>query len=213
VPQVVRTGWRLFSLLVAFVMAAAGLAAVVAVLFLAGHPKFGDWAEPHPLVAFGYAAACALLAVLTWRGRHADDAGRTRAAVLAMACFMVLSFTGMLTNARVRRSEDQASDIARLKERLPKGQRIVSFGHVDLMFVFYYGGPIERLPMPTTVNDPAPEPDVCFCFNVIGGQRPNLPFAWQELGAVSMVRNRTPNPERMVVIGRRLSSDLAGVLP
>src|SRR5262249_44167365 len=105
VPQVVRTGWRLFSLLMAFVIAAAGLAAVVAVLFLAGHPKFGDWAEPHPLVAFAYAAACALLAALTWRGRRADDAGRTRAAVLAMACFMVLSFTGMLTNVRVRRTE------------------------------------------------------------------------------------------------------------
>jgi hypothetical protein len=41
-----------------------------------------------------------------------------------------------------------------------------------------------------------------FCFDCDGASRPALPFAWQEVAAISMDRNHHVRPERVVVIGR-----------
>ena len=122
---------------------------------------------------------------------------------------MVFTLTGVLTNVKIRRSEDQAGAIARLRSTLPPGQRIVSFGHVDLLFVYYYGGSVELVPVPKTENDRGTEENVCFCFDSCNGARPRLPFAWDEVAVISMVRNRTANPDRVVVVGRRRPSATA----
>ena len=95
------------------------------------------------------------------------------------------------------------------KEQLPPGHRLVSLGHVDLLFVFYYGSVVERVPVPIKADDPAMEEGVCFCFNSCNGERPALPFAWEELAVISMERNRMSTPERVVVVGRRLPGTTA----
>jgi 4-amino-4-deoxy-L-arabinose transferase-like glycosyltransferase len=207
-PVVVLRCWRLFTYLLAATMTAAALIVVCASLFLSSDPKWGPWAE-RPLVGFAYGVAAVVLAIQTLRGRRGRDAVRVRTAVLAVAVFMVFSFAGIATNVKVRRSEDQAGAIARLKEKLPPGQRLVSFGHVDLLFVFYYGQPVEMVPVPKKAGDPGTEESLCFCFDSYNGVRPALPFAWDELAVISMVRNRTPNPDRMVVVGRRRPADTA----
>ena len=43
-----------------------------------------------------------------------------------------------------------------------------------------------------------------FCFNYAGDSRPTLPFAWRDIGAICMDRNRQATPERVVVVGLRL---------
>jgi hypothetical protein len=116
---------------------------------------------------------------------------------------MGVAFTGVLTDCRLRRREDTAAAMARLKERLPPGQRLVSLGHVDALFRYHYGMPIIPQPWPETGSDPAGD-WTYFCFDWSGDKRPVLPFAWEEVAAVPMDRNRHGTPERVVVTGRRL---------
>src|SRR5262249_6294650 len=140
-----------------------GVGVVLAALFLAGNSKFSPWAEPLPS-ALGYALAIFLLASLVFRCRHGTDARKIGTTVLAIASFMLLISTGIMTNIRVRRAEDQASSVARLKEFLPEGHRLVSFGQIDSVFAFYYGQPIPALPFPPAARD-VPGEETCFCFN------------------------------------------------
>jgi 4-amino-4-deoxy-L-arabinose transferase-like glycosyltransferase len=202
-PARVRRHWRRFALAAAGVMAAAGLAVILAALFLPNHPRHAAWAEPFT-VALGYAGAVAGLAILMWRGSDAARGPWVKTAVLALAAFMVLTFTGYLTNVRIRRSEDQAAAVAQLKEQMPPGQRLVSFGHIDYLFAFYFEQPIQLRPMPAPQGEPGPDEDLWFCFDSCNGWRPDLPFAWREVAAVTMDRNRSDHPERAVVVGHRL---------
>ncbi len=204
-PAGMRAGWRGFAWLLTGVMAFAGLAVLVAAMFLRDHPYFGPWAERWPL-ALAYAVAAAGLAVLTLKGRQGGDPVRMRMVVLAVACFMVLTFTGILTNVRIRRSEDQATAVARLKEQLPPQQRLVSIGPIDTLFAYYYGGPIDPFSPVVHGGDLLSRDDFYFCFDSDAGWRPTLPFAWEELGVISMDRNRHPSPDRAVVVGHLLPS-------
>ncbi len=199
-PSRVRAGWWRFATLVAAAMTGAAAVVVLAAFLLANHAKYAIWAESPP-VALGYAAVVGALAVLTFKGRHGGDEARVRTVVLATACFMVLTFTGLLMNVRIRRSVDQATEVARLKEHLPEGCRLVSYGHTDALFAYYYGRPIDAQAVPAGGNDP-PTDAVYFCVNAYGTARPSLPFAWEEVGVVCMDRNRSDAPERFVVVGR-----------
>src|SRR6185437_4705883 len=178
----------------------AGGLVMLASIFLTNHPRYSFWAERWPL-ALAYALAVIGLAVLISKAREGGAASRIRTAVLAAACFMVLTFTGILTNVRVRRSEDQATAVARLKEQLPQGQRLVSLGHIDALFAYHYGMSIDPL-SPDNGTDLLARENFYFCFDSDGAARPTLPFAWHEVAAISMDRNHHTSPERVVVIGR-----------
>ncbi len=201
VPHV-RRGWRVFLSLAACLTMATALAAVAVSLFLKGHPKFGSFAEPLPS-ALAYAGVVAILTALILRGRWVGDDGRVRSAVLALAWFLVITFAGPLTNARVRRSEDQPGAISRLKQRLPAGTKMISYGHTDALFAHYYGELIELRPIPISPND-MPEEGVYFSYHAYAGGRMTLPFPAEEIAAISMDRDRRPSPEREVVVGRAL---------
>jgi 4-amino-4-deoxy-L-arabinose transferase-like glycosyltransferase len=201
----VRLAWNKLLSLFGGIMIACGAAVVLAALLLPGRSRWGEWAEPMPL-ALGYAAAVLGLAGLAWRARHSER-GRIRTAGLALAVFMVLTFTGMVTDARIRRSEDQQEAVARIKELLPPGQRLISIGPIDALFAYHFGDSID--PSPLTTAEWArllARDELYFCFDEVAGWRPFVPFAWQPLGIVSMDRNRHNPPERAVVVGRRVRS-------
>ena len=202
-PSVARAGWRRFTLLLGGFMFVAGAAVLFASVILANHPRYNFWAERWPL-ALAYALAVVALAVLTLRARQGGDASRIRTVVLAAACFMVLTFTGIVTDVRIRRSEDQALAVAHLKQQLPRGQRLVSLGHIDALFAYHYGLRIDTLSSDHGADLLSRE-DFYFCFDSDGGSRPLLPFAWREVAAISMDRNRHACPERVVVVGRRVA--------
>jgi hypothetical protein len=129
---------------------------------------------------------------------------QVRLSVFALVAFLVILFNGVVTDVRVYRSVRVAESVRLLKEKLPPGQPLVSIGgHVDCLFPYYYGPPII-----TPRAWPAPGSDgdnlAYFCFNCPGDSRPALPFAWRELAAISMDRNRQDRPERVVVVGMRL---------
>jgi 4-amino-4-deoxy-L-arabinose transferase-like glycosyltransferase len=188
--------WLIFTVALVVVALAAGLGAV--------HPLLQPLVEPLP-VAVAYAVIAGGLAVLLLRVSAESSAVHARLAVLALATFLVLTFTGLIMNVRVRRSVDAASDVARLKEKLPPGQTLVSLdGQVDSLFNYLYRLPII-MPRrcPPFGNDPASDVTY-FCVSSHGDRRPRLPFAWEEIGVVNLDRNARPVPENVIVVGRRL---------
>ncbi len=204
VPAVLHAAWRRYLSLAAGVVVAAGTAVAVLAVVGSRRPSLAAWAEP-PLVAAAYVLACCGLAILIWRVREAGDSGRVRAAVLALGCFLAITFTGVLTDVRQRRAEYVGAAMKQLKERLPAEQKLFSLGgHIDSLFAYHYGVPIIA---PQTLLDLLADPNAerpYFCIESPGDSRPLLPFAWEEVGALSLDRNHHATPERVVVVGRRL---------
>ena len=126
-----------------------------------------------------------------------------RAVVLAIACFMVISLNGMVLDKKVRTAGDAAEAVALVKQKLPAGTHLVSYGHVDALFAYHFGELIESKPVPLTQTD-APDRDAYFC--VRGSTLTSLPFEWEQIGAVPIDRNRGLVPERVVVVGRRVDA-------
>jgi 4-amino-4-deoxy-L-arabinose transferase-like glycosyltransferase len=193
--------WRRYLVTVCCAMAVLGAAVLAAAAVCPRRPDLAYLAEP-PAVALGYAAACAAGAAWLWRLRWAEGDGPAQTAVLVTAGLLALTFTGVFTDVRVRHSVDAAAEMRRLRERLPAGQHLVSLGHIDCLFPYYYGLPfLERHPWPAA----AVRDDVTyFCIECPGDARPTLPFAWREVGTVNLDRNQHPVPERVVVVGQRL---------
>jgi 4-amino-4-deoxy-L-arabinose transferase-like glycosyltransferase len=193
-----RAGWRHYTVALTTSMIGAAAAVLVAAGWLPYHPRFDAWAEPLPW-ALGYAVALLAAAALTWRGR-------VQTAVLAIAGFMVVAFTGYFTDVRIRRSEDPAGMVARLKTQLPPNQMLVNFGAIDLTFAYYFDAPVDERPMPKSPADWQVAENGCFSFYSVQGWRPKLPFAWDEMAVIPMTRNRSTDsvPDRAMVVGRRL---------
>ncbi len=195
-----KQGWQRFGRFWAGVMVAVPLAIVLAALCLNHHPKHAAWCESLS-VALGYAAVGVALAVVAYRNCSAP---RARTLILALSCFMVLVCSGYLTDVRIRRSVDQPAAVARLREQLPRGQRLVCFGNLDLLFAYYFGDAIERREIPTAEDRAGSDDNTYFCFDRLEGSQPTLPFAWKEVAVILMDRNQKPSPEREVVVGLRL---------
>jgi 4-amino-4-deoxy-L-arabinose transferase-like glycosyltransferase len=187
-------GWRL----VAAVM--AGAAAVVLAARFIRHPDAALLAEPLPL-ALAYAVV-AVGAIGTVRlGLRAGGRRPLRAAAFGLAGFLAVSYAGVVMDAILRRSEDTASAVARLKGRLPAGVHLVSFCPVHHLFAYYYDGPIELRGWPEARRDRDVD---WFCFTCAGDVRILVPFRWEEVAVIPVDRYRQPKPGNLVVVGRRL---------
>ncbi len=189
--------WFFGSVAAVMVVAAAG----ALVLAAPGGSCFGRLAQPAEL-AVPYAAASVGFAVVTWKCRQPFNP-RLGLGLAAVGGFMALTFVGPAMDVRIRRGEDTAGAVARLKRRLPAGQRLVSFGHVDSLFAYYFGEPISPSRQVRGLPGSAGDLDF-FSFNSAGSGRPALPFAWEEVAVVSVDRNHQEPPEVVVVVGRRL---------
>ncbi|HUY35426.1 MAG TPA: glycosyltransferase family 39 protein [Pirellulales bacterium] len=191
--------WRTFMTAAAGCIAAAGLA-ILAGSCLASEAG-APWVQPLRF-AIVFLLAAAAAAVVVWRARAGGDARRGQAAVLAMASFVGLSFTGVVLNSLVPISEHTAERVAELRRRLPPNTRLVSLGRAYHPFVYHYGETIPSLDWPTK-GEPDPGYEY-FCFHSMNGRRKPLPFAWREIAAISCDRNVRANPVDVMVVGRRL---------
>jgi 4-amino-4-deoxy-L-arabinose transferase-like glycosyltransferase len=200
-PAVMLRAWRGFASVTALAMVVAA-ATVLAAAALKDRMPIGLLSEPTGVAVF-YAAASLGLAAAMLHSRQAGDPLRVQVGVVAVGSFMAITFIGVLTDLRIRRSENTAAAVARLKQVLPPDHRLVSFGHVDSLFAYYYGRPIVPLTWKAARANDVAGVDY-FCFYNPGTGRPALPFAWREVAAVSVDRNHQEPPETVVVVGRRL---------
>ncbi len=126
------------------------------------------------------------------------------AGVCAAAVFLGLTYDTVVLNFMVRKNGPAAEQVASLKERLPQGQALVSFGPIHHLFAFHFHDPIDRQDWPITETTLAGQMDY-FCFDRNRSQA--IPFAWEEIAAISCDRDRTDNPDEVVIVGRRLVGD------
>jgi 4-amino-4-deoxy-L-arabinose transferase-like glycosyltransferase len=144
------------------------------------------------------------VAVLAWRARNGVSPAGGQVLVLGGAAWLGLIYTGLVIPFVARKSEDAAPAVARLKEQLPRSQRLVSFGPVSHLFAYLYRDPIPLVSGPAQMDRLEGGTDY-FCFDRLADEPVNLPFAWEEVAAITCDRYRTPIPQHKVVVGRRVS--------
>ncbi|HEV3006176.1 MAG TPA: glycosyltransferase family 39 protein [Pirellulales bacterium] len=191
--------WRRYMSLAAGCLTAGGTA-VLAASCLASAART-PLAQPQPFAVAYFLLAC-LAAALIWRARMGGGTRRGQIAVIAVASFVGVSFTGVAVNSLERISEHTAENVAELKRSLPSGTHLVSLGRAHHPFVYHYGETVPWLDWP---KESDPEPDYeFFCFHSMNGRRKPLPFSWEEIAAISCDRNVRDHPIDVMVVGRRI---------
>jgi 4-amino-4-deoxy-L-arabinose transferase-like glycosyltransferase len=189
--------WKTFVCACSVMMAGAGI-----VLLVISLGNFDIWMAQSNAMAWAYALSSVALAVVAWRSLRIDSPGARRTAVLSIAGFIALSHCSVLISGLQNDSADTSGEVAALKSKLPEDAKLVSFGQMHHLFVFFFNKTIPVLPVPETIDDVDNDIDY-FC--VLPGQlekRP-LPFAWEKIAEVTCDR-RIERPRRArVIVGRR----------
>jgi 4-amino-4-deoxy-L-arabinose transferase-like glycosyltransferase len=183
-------------------VAIAGL--VLAVSWLPMPSSLAPWAQPGGF-AIGYAIAVLVAGMLLWRLRAVAGRAAGHFVVLALTCFLGLTYSAVVVNALRNRSIVVGPEVAQVQSLIPPGQRLVSLDPVHHLFAFYYPELIPLHPLPCRA-------DQCkdfsyFCLHIDKGHVPALPFEWEQLALVPMERNRQQQPEQMELIGRVVDAD------
>ncbi|MBI4518146.1 MAG: glycosyltransferase family 39 protein [Deltaproteobacteria bacterium] len=197
------SAWQRFARIMTGGMALCG-AAVLGVS-LVTTPALFRWAQPWPL-ALTYAAFCAAAAAVMRKTTRGGAPPRL-AALVTVALFLGLSYTGVVVNALANTSVDTEASVARLKQQLPRGHRLLSLGPIHHLFAYYYRDPIALLEW----SDPGvaaelAKPETFFCFYRSDDRRIEPSFAWQPVAVISVARSRDRAAEMQVIVGR-LSGD------
>ena len=203
--SLLRRRWNLYLNGIGLVML------VVAGIVCGAGFKSGEMAErvaqPTPFAALFAIGVLAAVGGVWWSTRSRDPRA-DRFGLLAVAAFLGLSYTGVMVNIQARISEDSAASVAKVKEQLPTGSQLVSLGRLDHVFTFYYRDAIPVVPWPQSANA-LPKGAEYFCFTPPENQTYEPPFAWEKIAVVSCDRNHLPEPQRTVVVGRRLDTATA----
>jgi 4-amino-4-deoxy-L-arabinose transferase-like glycosyltransferase len=194
-----------------YLIGGAVLTAAVGVLVAA--TQFGQGSGPLHLreaVSHGFALAfvplAAIAASLMIRLRPRQQAWQAQAAVLTLAAFMGLTYTGVVVSVQTQTSNHPWEAIARVRELIPPGERLMSFGQVHHLFAYYYGEPIELQKLGKS-RRATPMSGSYFCFAVDPHYTPPIiPFEWETVAEISCERTHSPHPANKVVVGRRKSS-------
>jgi 4-amino-4-deoxy-L-arabinose transferase-like glycosyltransferase len=184
-------------------LAVVGFALVVVSASWLGFPKVSVLIQEKNFSLI-YFAGTLVLAALLWRLRGWPDWRWGYAAVSGLAVFLGVTYDAVVMNLIVRKNGITAEQVAQMKERLPNGQELTSFGPIHHLLAFHYREPIELHDWPKDRDDPAGRV-AYFCFER-SDARP-LPFIWEKVAEISCDRDRTPNPEEVVIVGRRLPAE------
>ena len=189
--------WKTFVCACSVAMAGAGIGLLVVSL-----GNVDIWLAQSTAVAWAYALSSVALAVAAWRSLRADSPGSRQTAVLSIAGFIALTHCGVVISALQNVSVDTSGAVAALKSKLPADAKLVSFGQMHHLFVFFFNETIPVCPCPETIDEVDDGLDY-FC--VLPGQlekRP-LPFAWESIAEISCDRRIEPQPRARVIVGRR----------
>ena len=131
---------------------------------------------------------------------------RPRTCVAGLACLIGATYVGPIMSYQVAHSRDAASDVARVKQLLPRPAELASLGVVHHLFSYHYDAQIAQHSWPQTTEQVAGDFEY-FCFDTFNSRHKPIPFEWTEVARVNCDRNQRPKPECEVVIGRRLRAD------
>ena len=163
-------------------------------------------------VAFAWlAAAATAIFVLRLRAGIRLASAASGSAVLTLAAFLGLTYSGAVMNIFVATRHPIDAEIAAVTARVPDGVELVSIGPVDDVFLYYYGRPIRQLPDAEGIGR-GERPWRWFCM----GNGPNMPqfdLPYEPLGTISVEPAYSDHPHDVVIIGRRLRTPRPGSRP
>lgn len=137
-------------------------------------------------------------------------AARTRrwcAAAAAVAVFMAVAYGQVIVDGLIRRSGDAAGDVAKLKQSIPPGARLVSLNPTHHLFAYHFGDPIEL----RDTAEPGRSHDLdWFCCASQADARMPIPFPCEIVAVIPVDRNRLAVAQEVVVVARQLSDEDAG---
>ncbi len=170
-----------------------------------GGPRLAVISQANPpafLIVYGVAAAAAAGVALWSRGGSAQ--ARFVPGFFAIVGFLGLSYTGPVVNMQVQTCNDPQLAVASIRQKIPAGESLVSFGHVHHLFAYYYEQPIAFCPVHDDVA-PSSSPSTYFCFSEDPGfTSPTIPFAWEQVAVISCDRAKSEHPRARVIVGRRI---------
>lgn len=202
-------GWSAWAIVMAAIVVAVTTASVSS-----GFTFARPWTvSPAVAVAWAMASACAV--VLVWLGRRPVGDKRMRYAVGGLACYLAVGYCVVVVHATQARSVDTAALVARVKEAIPAGSRLVGIDGTHHLFAYYYGEPVELRSSPQLVFGDSSDVTY-FCYEALGDERKPMPFPSEVIAVIPVDRNRHATPVRVVVVGRRLTDRCApptGLMP
>ncbi len=206
-----QRSWARFAL-----VSAGGIlfaAAAVGVMRVIGRSRWHDVGESMStgfVLTYGLAAIVAAATMLF--SRLGKSSRHVQVGILALAAFMGLSYTGVVVNIQMGASNDPSAAVAAVREMIPPGDRLVSFGRVHHLFAYYFQEPIELQPL-RDGKAPAECTATYFCFAEDPAYAtPTIPFGWDLVAEISCERSRTRKALAKVVVGRR-RAPIAGTEP
>lgn len=123
-----------------------------------------------------------------------------------LAVYSGVLYAGPVVHYLAARNGPAAVEVRKLREQLPRDERIASIGPVHHLFAYHFGEPIMYLP----IGDEWPpgwQEFAYFCY-WWKSDRPRmaLPFGSEEVAAISMERDRHRQPATVVVVVRRIAT-------
>lgn len=180
---------------------AGRLVMFAAAIGIAAWGIIGIGACPPMLEAVGYGILAAILAVAMRRVSLEPTMATVRRGSVLMTMFLGLTYVLPILSNQAKRSENLPAAMADAQTKLPEDAELVSFGHVHHLFLHYLGEPVKLIDVPEVSLSDAQGVDY-FCIESLHGEPPRLPFAWTEIAALPMDRNKHEVPEVQVIIGR-----------
>jgi 4-amino-4-deoxy-L-arabinose transferase-like glycosyltransferase len=189
--------WKTFVCACSVAMAAAGIGLLAVSL-----ADIDLWLSQSNGMAWAYALSSVTLAVVAWRSLRIDSPGSRRTAVLSIAGFIALTHCSVMISALQKISVDTSGAVAALKSKLPADAKLVSFGQMHHLFVFFFNDSIPVCPRPETIDDVDDDLDY-FCVAPGQLEKAPLPFEWESIAEISCDRRIEPQPRARVIVGRR----------
>ena len=198
--------WKMFVCACSVAMGAAGIGLLVVSL---GNADI--WLAQSTAMAWAYSLSSVALAVAAWRSLRADSPGSRRTAVLSIAGFIALTHCSVIISALQKVSIDTSGAVTALKSKLPADAKLVSFGQMHHLFVFFFNDAIPVCPQPETIDEVDDDLDY-FCIAPGQLEKAQLPFAWESIAEINCDRRVEPQPRARVIVGRRTDRPAGAVL-
>ncbi len=196
--SMLRKNWRMS--LAGFGVVMVGLALAIVSASWLGFPNASLLIQERNFSLVYATCTLASVAFLWWfRGRSGLRWGF--AVVCALAVYVGVTYDTVVMNFIVRKNGVTAKQVASLREQLPPASKLVSFGPIHHLFAYHFHDPIALQDWPLADKDSITHGDF-FCFDRNKSQP--IPFPWKEIAQISCDRDRTANPEEVVIVGRRL---------
>ncbi len=200
--------WRNNMRILSVISIAAGFT-IAGVSIFAPHHNVAQTAA----FAFVFIAVATAVGLFVWRGAGWSGSRRLVATVAVVTAFWGLAYNGVIQNFMIRRSTNEPSRIAQIRDELDLDTPMRSLGPVHHFFAFHYGDPVAPIRRPAdfrTIN-----PGEYFCYDV-NHMHETLPFEWEEVAVICCDRYKFRKPLVTVVVGRRnseASGDPSELLP